>query len=138
MCAVLIGREWPATRCISGPALGQTSAAIVDTNKLGCQFLTLTDPGRKEHAAHHAGQVATKCLRAPGGLRRRESRRAGTERLRIDPATGEADQARGRVVRHAKYMTLQMAEAEAPGELFAVILELIQRFSVSPPSLQRR
>ena len=31
---------------------------------------------RKEHAAHHAGHVATKCLRASGGLRRRE-RRAG-------------------------------------------------------------
>ncbi len=42
-----------------------------------------------------------------------------------------------RVVRHSKYVTFQMAEVAVPRELFAAILERIQRFGVPPPLLQR-
>ncbi len=35
-----------------------------------------------------------------------------------------------KVVRHAKYVTFQMAEVAVPCELFAAILERIQRFGV--------
>ena len=42
------------------------------------------------------------------------------------------------LVRHAKYMTFQMAELEVQRELLAAILERIQRFGVPPPLLQRR
>jgi len=42
-----------------------------------------------------------------------------------------------KVVRHSKYVTFQMAEVAVPHELFAAILERIQRFGVPPPLLQR-
>jgi len=42
-----------------------------------------------------------------------------------------------KVVRHAKYVTFQMAEVAVPRELFATILERIQRFGVLPPLVQR-
>ncbi len=42
-----------------------------------------------------------------------------------------------KVVRHAKYITIQMAELAPPRELFAAILERIQRFGVPPPLVQR-
>jgi hypothetical protein len=42
-----------------------------------------------------------------------------------------------KVVRHSQYLTFQMAEAAVPRELFAAILERIQRFGVPPPLLQR-
>ena len=38
-----------------------------------------------------------------------------------------------KVVRHAKYVTFQMAEVAVPRELFAAILDRIQRFGVPPP-----
>ncbi len=44
----------------------------------------------------------------------------------------------GKVVRHAKYVTFQMAEVAVPRELFAAILERIQRVGVPPPLLQHR
>ena len=37
----------------------------------------------------------------------------------------------------AKYVMFQMAEVAVPGELFAAILEFIQRFGVPPPLVQR-
>ncbi len=40
-----------------------------------------------------------------------------------------------KVVRHAKYVTFQMAEVAVPRDLFAAILERIQRFGVPPPLL---
>lgn len=40
-------------------------------------------------------------------------------------------------VRPAKYMTFQMAEVAVPRELFAKILDRIQRFGVPPPLVQR-
>ncbi len=43
----------------------------------------------------------------------------------------------GKVVRHAKYVTFQMAEVAVPGELFAAILERMQRCGVPPPLVQR-
>ena len=42
-----------------------------------------------------------------------------------------------KVVRHAKYVTFQMAEVAMPRELFAAILDRIQRFGVPPPLVQR-
>ncbi|MFQ5807355.1 MAG: transposase, partial [Phycisphaerae bacterium] len=42
-----------------------------------------------------------------------------------------------KVVRHAKYVTFQMAEVAVSRELFAAILERIQRFGVPPPLVQR-
>ena len=42
-----------------------------------------------------------------------------------------------KVVRHAKYVTFQMAEVAVPRELFAAILDRIQRFGVPPPLIQR-
>ncbi|MCH9034861.1 MAG: hypothetical protein IID42_10205 [Planctomycetes bacterium] len=42
----------------------------------------------------------------------------------------------GASYRHAKFMTFQMAEVAVPSELFAAILERIQRLGVPPP-LQR-
>ena len=42
-----------------------------------------------------------------------------------------------KVVRHAKYVTFQMAEVAVPRELFATILDRIQRFGVRPPLVQR-
>jgi hypothetical protein len=39
-----------------------------------------------------------------------------------------------KVVRHAKYVTFQLAEVAVPQKLFATILDRIQRFGV-PPSL---
>ena len=41
-----------------------------------------------------------------------------------------------KVVRHARYVTFQMAEAVVPRELFVVILDRIQRFGVPPPLLR--
>ena len=38
-----------------------------------------------------------------------------------------------KVVRHAKYVTLQMAEVGVPRELFAAILERSQWIGVLPP-----
>jgi len=42
-----------------------------------------------------------------------------------------------KVVSHSKYVTFQMAEVAVPRELFAEILDRIQRFGVPPPLLQR-
>jgi len=42
-----------------------------------------------------------------------------------------------KVVRHAKYVTFQLAEVAVVRELFAAILERIQRFGVPPPLIQR-
>ncbi len=42
-----------------------------------------------------------------------------------------------KVVRHSKYVTFQMAEAAVPREMFAAILERIQRFGVPPPLFRR-
>ena len=42
-----------------------------------------------------------------------------------------------KVVRHFKYVTFQMAEVAVPRELFAAILDRIQRFGVPPPLVQR-
>ena len=42
-----------------------------------------------------------------------------------------------KVVRHAKYVTFQLAEVAVPRELFAAILERVQRFGVPPPLVQR-
>jgi hypothetical protein len=42
-----------------------------------------------------------------------------------------------KVVRHAKYVTFQLAEVAVPRELFAAILDRIQRFGVPPPVVQR-
>jgi len=44
---------------------------------------------------------------------------------------------RAKVVRHSKYVTFQMADVAVPRELFAAILERIQRFRVPPPLLRR-
>ncbi len=41
------------------------------------------------------------------------------------------------VVRHSGYVMFQMAEVAVPRELFAAIMERIQRFGVPPPLLQR-
>ncbi len=41
------------------------------------------------------------------------------------------------VVRHAKYVTFQMAEVAVVGELFVAILERIQRFGVPTALVQR-
>jgi hypothetical protein len=41
------------------------------------------------------------------------------------------------LVRHAKYVTFHMAEVAVPRELFAAILDRIQRFGVPPPLVQR-
>ncbi len=41
------------------------------------------------------------------------------------------------MVRHAKYVTFQMAEAAVPRELFVAILERIRRFGVPSPLVQR-
>ncbi len=38
-----------------------------------------------------------------------------------------------KVVRQSKYVPFQMAEVAVPRELFAAILERIQRFGVPPP-----
>ncbi len=42
-----------------------------------------------------------------------------------------------KVVRHAEYLTLQMAEVAVPRELLAAILERIRRFGVLPPLMPR-
>jgi hypothetical protein len=42
-----------------------------------------------------------------------------------------------KVVRHAKYMTFQLAEVAVPRELFAAILDRIHRFGLPPPLVQR-
>ena len=42
-----------------------------------------------------------------------------------------------KVVRHARYVTFQMAEVAVPRELFAAILERIGWFGVPPPLVQR-
>ena len=42
-----------------------------------------------------------------------------------------------KVVRHAKYVTFQLAEVAVPRDLFAGILERIQRLGVPPPVVQR-
>ncbi len=41
-----------------------------------------------------------------------------------------------KVVTHARYVILQMAEVGVPRELFVAILERTQRFGVPPPSLR--
>ncbi len=42
-----------------------------------------------------------------------------------------------KVVRHAKYVTFQMAEVAVPRELFAAMFDGIQQFRVPPPLVQR-
>jgi hypothetical protein len=42
-----------------------------------------------------------------------------------------------KVVRHAPYATFQMAEVAVPRELFAAMLDRIQRFGVPSPLVQR-
>ncbi len=42
-----------------------------------------------------------------------------------------------KVVRHSGYVIFQLAEVAVPRELFAAILERIQRFGVPPPLVQR-
>ena len=42
-----------------------------------------------------------------------------------------------KVVRHARYVIFQMAEVAVPRELFAAILDRIQRFGVPPPLVRR-
>ncbi len=42
-----------------------------------------------------------------------------------------------KVVTHCRYVIFQMAEVAVPRELFAAILERIQRFGVPPPLVQR-
>ena len=42
-----------------------------------------------------------------------------------------------KVVRHARYVTFQLAKVAVPRELFARILERIQWFGVQPPLVQR-
>ncbi len=42
-----------------------------------------------------------------------------------------------KVVTHSRYVIFQMAEVTVPHELFAAILERIQRFGVPPPLVQR-
>jgi len=42
-----------------------------------------------------------------------------------------------KVVRHAKYVTFQLAEVALPRELFTAILDHIQRFGVPLPLIQR-
>ena len=42
-----------------------------------------------------------------------------------------------KVVSHSRYVIFQMAEVAVPRELFAAILERIQRFGVPPPLIQR-
>ena len=42
-----------------------------------------------------------------------------------------------KVVTHSRYVIFQMAEVAVPRELFAAILERIQRFGVPPPLLRR-
>ncbi len=41
-----------------------------------------------------------------------------------------------KVVQHAKYVTFQMAEVAVPRDLFAAILDRIQRFGVPPPLIR--
>lgn len=42
-----------------------------------------------------------------------------------------------KVVRQAKYVTIQLAEAAVPREFFAAVLDRIQRFGVPLPLMQR-
>jgi hypothetical protein len=42
-----------------------------------------------------------------------------------------------KVVRHAKYVTFQLAEVAVPRELFAAILNRTQWFGLPPPLVQR-
>jgi hypothetical protein len=42
-----------------------------------------------------------------------------------------------KVVTHSGYAIFQMAEVAVPRELFAAILDRIQRFGVPPPLVQR-
>jgi len=42
-----------------------------------------------------------------------------------------------RVVRHAEYVTFELADVAVPRELFARILDRIQRFGAPPPLVQR-
>ena len=42
-----------------------------------------------------------------------------------------------KVVRHSQYVTFQMAEVAVSRELFAPILNRIQRFGLPPPLVQR-
>ncbi len=42
-----------------------------------------------------------------------------------------------KVVTHSRYVIFQMAEVAVPRELFAAILDHIQRFGVPPPLVQR-
>ncbi len=42
-----------------------------------------------------------------------------------------------KVVTHSGYVIFQMAEVAVPRDLFAAILDRIQRFGVPPPLVQR-
>ena len=42
-----------------------------------------------------------------------------------------------KLVTHSRYVIFQMAEVAVPSELFATILDRIQRFGVPPPLVQR-
>ncbi len=42
-----------------------------------------------------------------------------------------------KVVTHSRYVIFQMAEVAVPRELFAAILDRIQRFGVPPPLVRR-
>jgi hypothetical protein len=49
-----------------------------------------------------------------------------------DDAAGQADQTGGKIVRHGRYVTFQMAEAAIPRDLFADILSRIDRLRRKP------
>jgi hypothetical protein len=42
-----------------------------------------------------------------------------------------------KVVRHAKYVTFQLAEVSVPREVLAALLNRIRRFGVPPPMVRR-
>ena len=42
-----------------------------------------------------------------------------------------------KVVRHARYVTFQLAEVAVPRDLFTLILDRIRWFGVPPPLMQR-
>lgn len=60
-----------------------------------------------------------------------------TRRRALTTLRERLDNIGAKVVPHAKYWMLQMAEVAVPRELFAVILDRILRFGVLPPPVRR-
>jgi hypothetical protein len=88
-------------------------------------------------AAYGAAKSAPRSKRDPFCPLRRLALPRGVQHWSLTTLREKLIKIGAKVVSHSGYVIFQMAEVAVPGELFAAILERIQRFGVPPPLVQR-